>query len=152
MRSILRNQFARRAADQNLPVIDDQQPVTQFLRLIHVMCREQNRQPLLPEFAELFPDRMPDVRIKPGRRFIEDQNPRLVDQPAGDHQAALHATGERFNPDVAFVFEFDKADQFIGAPFRFVAGDAEIAGINEQVVADIQIRVEIVFLRDDADD
>ncbi len=47
--------------------------------------------------------------------------------------------------------ELDEVEQLLGARLRHLPGDVEVAGVHEQVLADRELRVEIVDLGHDAD-
>ena len=51
--------------------------------------------PCVVDAAQKIPHRAADLDIHAGGRLVENQQARLVHQRAGDHQAALHAAGQR---------------------------------------------------------
>ncbi len=132
-------------------MIYDHQPVTEAFRLFHVMGGEQNRQPLALELGQLVPQELAALRIKAGGGLIKNKQFGLVDQGTGQHQAALETTGEDHDLVIGAILQGEEAEQFIGAPFCFAAGDGKIAGVTDQVVAHREIGIERVFLLTDAD-
>ena len=80
------------ALGHDLAVVDDRDPVGDALRLLHVVRREKHRHLLVAaQLADEFPDLVAGLRVEPGGRLVEEQNPRPVLQGAGDFEPALHA-------------------------------------------------------------
>ena len=55
------------------------------------MGREAERHAALLEPVKPIPEQVPGLRIEAGRRFVEQQERRLVDKRPGDDEPALHA-------------------------------------------------------------
>ena len=88
---------AGRALGDDLRLVHDHQPVAQLLRLVHVVRREDERHALLLEAVETVPEQVSRLRVEAGGRLVEQQQVGLVDEPAGDDQAPLHAPRERLD-------------------------------------------------------
>jgi hypothetical protein len=64
-------------------------------RLAHDLCGDEQRAPLVAQLAKVFPASPAQHRVDPGGRLVGEQQPRVVHAHPGEHQAALHAAGER---------------------------------------------------------
>ena len=75
------------------------------------------------------------------------EQPGLVQQRARQHETAAHAAGERLDALAAVIAELRERDQLLGALRGRARRDAEVAGVDEQVLLDAQVGVEAVLLR-----
>ena len=98
-----------------LPVVHDDEPVAQLLGLVHVVRREDERHALPLQAVEPLPDDVPRLRVEAGRRLVEQQHLRLVDERARDREAALHAARQRLDLVVRALGELDELEQLVGA-------------------------------------
>ena len=64
------------------------------LGFVQVRRRHHDRQPCGQELRQQLPELAPRHRIDAGRRFVEQQQLRLVDQRAGERELLLHAAGQ----------------------------------------------------------
>ena len=79
MRDSRTHEIARRAAGENSSMVHHDQPLTKFLRLFHVMGRQQNRDAAdTPELFQFLPDFLAHLGIKTSSRLIQDQKPWVV--------------------------------------------------------------------------
>ena len=96
-------QLGRRADGQDPAAVDDRDPLAQLIGLGHVVGREQHRPtghrraPVEDELAD--PARRRDVQAQ--RRLVEEQDPWVVQQPAGDVHLLALAGGQRATPSGA---------------------------------------------------
>jgi hypothetical protein len=101
--------------------------------------------------AENIPQRMACLRVESDRRLIEKENRRLVDQRAADDQPLLLSAGELIDFRICAIGETKLIEQhhrFLG---RRLAGHAEVRGMEDQVLDDVQSAVRIRALRNDSD-
>lgn len=92
-----------RSQREQLPVIDDREPVAELIGFFHVVRGQQDRLTLSVQFAEDLPEREAALRIQPGGRLVEEQGGRPVHDRPGDHETLRHPTRERrhrFRPAV----------------------------------------------------
>ena len=101
--------------------------------------------------AQERPHAAPDLDVDARRRLVEDQEPRLVDQRARDHEAALHAAGKRARDLVALVPELQLAQVFLRALDRELARNAVEARLVHDDREHLLELVEVDFLRHEAD-
>src|SRR6185369_534889 len=69
------------------------QPVA-ALRLVHVVGRDEEGEPLGGERVDLLPELAARLGVDAGRRLVEQQQLGLVDQAGGEREALLPAAGE----------------------------------------------------------
>ena len=85
------DQRARRVRRDQGTVVDDGEARGEPLGLVHEMRRQQDRLALAQELPQPVPDKMPRLRVEPGRRLVEDQELRVVDERARERQPSLHS-------------------------------------------------------------
>ena len=76
----LRLELVRRAARDDLAVVDDGDRVGQLVGLLEVLRRQQERRALADEVADDVPHPEPAARVEAGRRLVEEQQPGPADQ------------------------------------------------------------------------
>jgi hypothetical protein len=87
---------------------------------------------------------------RPGR-LVEHQHVGIVDERLRERQAPPHAAGQLADARVRLVLQLREFEQRRHECARGRRGDPEIAAEHEQVLADREVRIEIVELRHDAD-
>ena len=71
----LRLQRGRRPLGDDLPLVDDPDPVREDVRLLEVLRRQEDRHALLAAQArDLLPERGPALRVEAGRRLVEEED------------------------------------------------------------------------------
>ena len=138
-----------RALGDHEPAVHHHQPVAQLLGLVHVVGGQHQRHALLLEPVELLPQDVAGLRVQARGGLVEQQQVGVVDQRAGDGQASLEAAGQAVDLGVALVGELEEREQLVGAGGDDLAGDAEVAAVDEQVLPDRELVVEGVLLRAD---
>jgi hypothetical protein len=144
-----RDELAGGALHEDPALVHDHEPVAELRRLFHVVRRDQQRNAVPLEGTQLLPHEVARLRVEPRRRLVEDQDLRLVDERARDQQAAFHAARQLRDRPVALVLELDELQQLFGPRPRDATRDAEISGVDEEVLDDRDLLVEVVLLRDD---
>ena len=85
-------QVGGRPLRDDLPLVDDPDPVGEDVGLLEVLRREEDRDAVLaPEQRNLFPERRPALRVEAGRRLVEEEDPRAVHERQREIEATLHA-------------------------------------------------------------
>ena len=82
-----------------------------MVRKIVVPCSRAQPQDVLPEVGAA-------LRVEPGRRLVEEQQPRPVHQAERDVEAAALAAGERPTLRSASGFEVERVEQLVAPRFR----------------------------------
>src|SRR5437867_4142662 len=114
-RRVALDQLARRALRGDLRLVHDDEAVAELLGLVHVVRREDKRGAALLQAVEAVPDKVPGLRVEARRRLVEEHELRLVDQAAGDRQAALHAAREMLDDVAAALGQLDEVEELVGA-------------------------------------
>ena len=84
----------RRAVQGNkAAVIHNGNATAHLLSFLQIVRGEQNRRPLLIDFANELPQAVTELDIHTRRRFIENQKAGLVNEGFGNHEATLEPTG-----------------------------------------------------------
>ena len=89
-----------------------------------------------------------DLRVEADGRLVEQDELRIVEQPAGDEQPPAHAARELVDGVVAAIEQARKPERTIDG--RGDVADAVEAREHLQVLLDGDVDVEVVELRDDA--
>ena len=80
-----------RSLGDDVPAVDDPDAVGEHVRLFEVLRRQEDRDALgLREASDLAPERGAALRVEPGRRLVEEQGARLVNQRERQVETALH--------------------------------------------------------------
>ena len=94
-------------------MIDDRNAVAQLVGFIHVMRRQEDGEiPSGLDFSQHLPHSDSRDGVQPCRRLVEKEDTRLVDQPAGDFDAASHAARKISDRLVSPLREFHRFNQF----------------------------------------
>ncbi len=80
-----------RVQGHELAAAQNRHPVADFLHLLHVVSGHQNRSALGDELTENAVHHLGGVNVQIGRRLIEIQDRRLVQQSPGHQQFSPHA-------------------------------------------------------------
>ena len=150
-RGVAADQLGGRALGHDRALVDDHEPIAELLGLVHVVGGEEQRGALLLEAEQPVPEDVAGLRVEAGGRLVEEQDARIVDQRPGDREAALHAAGERVDLRLALLLELREREELVGALRDDPAGQAEVAAVDEEVLAHAQLGVEVVGLRHDAE-
>ena len=80
-------EFRRRSLGDDSAVVDDRDPVRDAIGFIHVMRREEDRDPLgLVQVLDVSPELIAALRIESQRGFVEKEDLRGVQEPARDRE------------------------------------------------------------------
>src|SRR3954468_9488232 len=144
-------QLRRRVDGERLAAIENRDALAEYVRLLHVVRREQRRLPGAVEVREDPPEIDPGLRVDAGGRLVEEQHLRRVHQRAGQHQPLRETTREAEDHRVGPLGERELLEQVVGARSSAGAGNAEEAAVVVEVLPDRERPVERVRLRDHAD-
>ena len=150
-RRVLLDELARRPLGDDLRLVHDDEPVAQLLRLVHVVGRQDERHAALLEPVQPLPEQVPGLRVEPGRRLVEEQDRRLVDERACDRQAPLHPARQRLDLVVRTFGELRELEELVGPARGLGSLEAEVPAVDHEVVADGDLGVERVLLGHDAE-
>ena len=120
-----RDEVARRADRDGLPVRHDRHGVAEALGLLDVVRRHQDRRALAAQPVDQRPQLLAHLRVEADGRLVEQHEPRAVDQRAADQQPAAHAARELVDLRVAAVGEVGDLQHALDRRLRARrAGDA----------------------------
>src|SRR6266581_1700728 len=145
-------ELRRRAGGYQAPVVDYGNAVGHTIRFVHVVGGEKHGDALGgPEIAHVGPHLIAALRIEAKRRLVEKQYLWRVQQPTGDLEAALHATGERLHQVVTPVPQLEHPQQDFtplppGVPRHVVQHPVDV-----HVLPCRELAVETRILEDDAE-
>ena len=109
------------------------------------------RPPGIAQAMELVPHATAEQRVDPGRRLVEEQQRRVVDQRAGQLEPALHPAREAAGAAAADVPQVDELEHLAGPPAPRPEQHPEQRADEVDVLAHGQVRVERERLRHVAD-
>ncbi|GAB4007892.1 hypothetical protein GCM10029992_62820 [Glycomyces albus] len=142
---------SRGAGGDDPALVHDHEAVAELLGLVHVVGGQQDRHALLLELEQALPHQVAGLRVQAGGGLVEEDQVGLVDQGPGDGQAALHAAGEVVDLVVRAARELHELEQFGRAGPGLAPLDAEVPGVDGEVLEDREHVVEGVVLRHDAE-
>ena len=146
---VLADEGGRGALGHDLALVDDDEAVAQLLGLIHVVRGEDEGRAALLEAEQAVPQDVARLRVEPGGRLVEQQDAGVVDEAARDREAALHAAGELVDLALGLVSQLREVEQLVGLLRADLAGQAEVAAVDVEVLAGVELTVEVVLLRHD---
>ena len=124
-RARIRQQFLGRAARLDAAFADDVRTVRDAQRVVHVVIGEQHADAGVAEFEDDLLNFVDDLRVHAAERLVEEDQPRLGRERAGDLQPAPLAAGEGQCSRVAEVDQRELLEQLFEAFLALGAGDAE---------------------------
>ena len=95
-------------------MIHDRHTTTELVRLLHVVRRQHDRLPVAVQLAEDLPQREPALGVKTGRRLVQEQHGRPMEDRSRDHQPLRHAARERIHRRVGPARELELLEQPLG--------------------------------------
>ena len=140
-----------RTLGDDLRLVHDDEAVAELLGLVHVVGGQDQRHATLLQPVEAVPEQVTRLRVEAGRRLVEEEQGRLVDQRPGDRQPPLHPARQRLDLVVLALGQLGELQQLVRAPVALGPRQAEVAPVEDEVLADGQLGVEAVLLGDDAD-
>ncbi len=103
------DQLAGRAQRDDLPLVDDRDPVAEPLGLVHVMGREDDVRPPFAQVADHVPELAARLRVEARRRLVEEQELGVADQRRRDGQPLLLAAGKLLDKAFALLSSATRA-------------------------------------------
>jgi hypothetical protein len=140
-----------RAIGDDPALVDDRDAVGQPVRLLEVLGGEQQCAALGDELLDHMPQVAATRRVEPGRRLVEEEHGRAVDQRGGQVEPAPHAAGVGLGRAIGGVAEPEPLEQLVGP-----GGDRTLGQVGEpadeaQVLPARQVLVDRGVLPGEAD-
>src|SRR3954447_3338390 len=96
------------------PVVHDRDAVAEGVRLFQVVRRNEDRHPLGAQPPHLVPHVGAALRVEPGGRLVEEDDPRLVDDAERDVDAPALAAGVGLARPVGERLQLERLDRALG--------------------------------------
>ena len=97
-----------------MAVVDDPDPVGEHVGLLEVLRGQEDGDAVVArEPGDLRPERRPALDVEPGRRLVEEEDPRPVDEREGEVEPALHAAGVAAHLAVGGLGQADALEQLV---------------------------------------
>src|SRR5215207_2779608 len=140
-------QRLRRILGDDASPVYDPDPVRQHVGLLQVLGRQEHRYPVLArQAAHLRPQSAAALGIEARRRLVQKQDARPVHQGERQVEPPLHAAGVAFHPPVRGLREPDALQSLVGPLSPLRPWQAVQSGLEAQVIAAGEERVEGGFL------
>ena len=136
-------------AGDDLAMIDEGDPVAQFLRFRQIVGRQQDGRARPVQGPDLAPQLLAQFDVDAGGRLIQHQHRRLVNHRLGDHEPPPHAAGKGARVVFGLVAQLDGREQILGDPLacRYPVE----TGLEIQQLAWREKGVDVQLLRHHAD-
>ena len=138
-------------AGHDLAAADQGDLVAERLGLLEVVRGQEDRRALLVQAADVAPQLLAQLDVDAGGGLVEDDQARLVQQGAGEQQAALHAARELGGAGVALGAQVEDVDHLVGALLGRGLLHAVVAAVVDERLAHGQEAVQVRLLLGDAD-
>ena len=133
-------------------VIDDRHARAQLLELGKDVAADDDRLAQRPELTKQLAQLHARPRIQSGRRLVEQEHLRIVDQRVGQTQALLHAPRQRLDVRVSLVCQVDQVEQVADHPPPAGGGNPIAAAEEVQVLPDLHVVVDAERIRHESRD
>src|SRR3989344_4777030 len=137
-----------RAARNDFTFIYDSDVFAKLLGFFEVVGGEQDGEARFAQPREVIPHAAAELDVYARGRLVEDEESRLIDQRARNHEATLHAARERHRILVHLFAEPQVGEQLFGARNGDRAGNAVVARLIDDDVESLLKRIEIDLLPD----
>ena len=145
-------QRGRRALGHDAAVVDDPDAVGEDVGLLQVLRGQEDGHAVLArQPADLAPERGAALDVEAGRRLVEEEDLRPVHERERQVEPALHPARVAAHLAVGGLAQADAAEQLVGALRPLGARDPLQRGLQAQVLAAGQERVERGLLQRRAD-
>ena len=145
-------QLLRAARGDDAAAIDDRKLRSKLVGLFEVVRRQEDRHLLLGrKRSDLDPHVGARLWIEAGRRLIEEERLRLVDQAHRDVELPLHPAGVRLDRPLRCRRQVESLELLGNASAKVGAGEIVDRTLQSEVLVSGRLRVEAVLLPDNAD-
>ena len=104
------------ALGEDLATVDDRDAGAQLLELGEDVAPDEDRLAERAQLAEQLAQLDPGPRVEAGRRLVEEQHRRVVDQGVGEAQPLLHPARQALDVRVALLAEVDELQEVADHP------------------------------------
>jgi hypothetical protein len=136
----------------DVTVVDDPDAVREDIGLLQILRREEDRDAVVPcQPAHLVPEGRAALDIEPGRRLVEEENPRRMDEGKREVEAPLHPAGVAAHLAVGGLGEADALEEKLATRGALRAREALEGRLQPQMLTAGEQRVEGRLLERGAD-
>src|SRR5215207_4466112 len=93
--------------------------------------------PLARQLAQLVPYQVPSLWVEPDSRLVENYEVWIVDKGTCDEEPTLHPARELLDPGVRPLRELDELQKLHCPPSYHLAGQIEVAAVDEKVLLNL---------------
>ena len=111
----LARQLSNRTIQNDLPVCDDHDVLTEVFDKVELVAGEHNRSAMVGSFDEDFDHGLDADRVEPGERFVEDQQLGIMYERGGELDSLLIAVRQFFESAVRSVARSSRSNQADGS-------------------------------------
>ena len=140
------------ALGEDLAAIDDRDAGAQLLELGQDVAADDDGLAHRTELAEELAKLDPRARIETGRRLVEEQHLRVVDEGVGEAQPLLHAARQVLDVGVAPIAEIDQLEEVADHPAPAGRRQAVAAREEVEVLPDLHVVVDPERVRHEPED
>ena len=124
-------------------MVDDADTIGEHVRLLEVLSGQEHGHAVLGgQACDLLPQRRAALDVEARRRLVEEQNPRVVDEREREVKPTLHPTRVAADAAIGGLVQSDALEQLVAAPGSVRAREALERGLQSQVLAAGEHRVE----------
>ena len=145
-------EVGRRAVRDDLALRDHRDAVAEGVGLEHVVRGQQDGLPRLGERGDRGAQLAGADRVEPDRGLVEEDDRRVVQQPAGHVQALLHPPRVALDPLLLAPLQPDELEQLLDPGPDSLAGNAVELGEVAQVVEPREPLVDAALAAEDVAD
>ena len=146
------NELFRRLLGDDAAVADNRDPAAELFRLFEVVRREEDRQAAGVERPQKRPELQALFDVDAGRRLVEDEELRLVDERARERQPALLPAGDLRVLDARLRREAEALEERVGARGDCAPAQPVVARLEDEDVANREVAIEVELLRREPDE
>ena len=147
----LAGQCLGRAQRHQIAFIQNGEPVAAFGFFHQVGGDDDGDVLLIAEDLQVLPKIAPGAGIEAGGGLVEQQNLGMMKQTLGELDAALHASGESFDPIGGAVEQSDAGQNFVDSCLEFGAAQAVEVSLMPEIFVGGELGIDALRLEDDAD-
>src|SRR5262249_30918803 len=145
-------ELSERPGGDDAPLVHDDDPVAEALRLLHVVRRIEDCLPTPRQLADRVEYPVSRLRVHAHGGFVQEQQARGVQQAAGEVETPLHSSGVCGDPVLAARKETDEVEQLVRTlPDRNPTETVEPAE-EAQILVPRQLGIQADLLRCEADE
>jgi len=131
-----------RRPERDPPALGDERDRVARFGFVDVLGRDEERPASLAQAMQFVPHALAQQGIQSGRRLVEEQQGRFMDEGAGQLEAALHPAGELPRASVPMLPQVDDAEDFLDPPPASWEEQTIEAGSEVDVLAGGQVRIQ----------